>query len=936
MLTGLLLCLFSTLFYKSYAQQLPLDPEVVTGKLANGFSYYVRKNSNQKKRVTLYLVNKVGSILETEQQLGLAHFMEHMSFNGTTHFPGATLVDFLEKAGVRFGADLNAYTSFDETVYQLPIPIDDPKMLSSGLQVIRDWAAEATLDPKEIDKERGVVLEEKRLRNGAQQRIQQQTFPMMVNHSRYADRQPIGTEEVIKNFTRETILSFYKDWYRPDLQSIIVVGDVDVKDVVKRIEHLFSDLKNPEPSKPRPVYDIELSGKNQFLAITDKEAQGTLMQVMIKYPHKKLQSHLDYLDYIKRNIFNQVLALRFRSVSQKNAGNYLAASAGLTSVTANVDAFNASLSARPGELEKGFAAFWSELAKIKAQGFTEAEITAAKSQYLASIQASLAERDKKQSAQYANEYVRHFLHGEASPGIPKEAELIEAYLPTISLGHLNQMAQQHIVDSNRDVILIAPESAKSTLPDEATVNAWFSKYEQVAGSGDDTDAQKLIKKLAKMPLIASPPVKGKVISSTEIKELKITELKLSNGVRVILKPTTFKNDEIIFNAYSPGGTSIYPDVDYQSATNAAPLVTSGGLGDFSAEMLIQKLTGKSASVSPYIGERTEGISGYSNTHELETALQLIHLYFTEPRKDTAAFNAIMSRTRASLANPVLTPEKMFGDTLSAVLSNYSVRRKSAGLAELEQLSLDRAFEIYKDRFSDASDFTFVMVGNFDEKKIRPLLEQYLGSLPSAGRKEAARDLKIQIPAGKITKTLYSGSEDKATVQLVLSGDYQYSEENRYNMEAIKYILGLKLNDRLREQEGGVYSPSVSLTSSRRPRSRYAFSVGFGCSPANVEKLIASVWEEIAKLQSNGPSADDLAKFKAEQKVGTKNAMGTNAFWLSYLGSQFQEDSDPKQILHFDAVIDGMTTGKLKEAMNIYLNDKNYVRAVLIPEDKSVN
>ncbi|TCC97153.1 M16 family metallopeptidase [Pedobacter hiemivivus] len=928
---GLFLLTFSQLL----AQELPLNPEVTRGKLPNGFTYYVQKNTTQKKRVTLYLVNKVGSILETEEQRGLAHFMEHMSFNGSTHFPGATLVDFLEKAGVRFGADLNAYTSFDETVYQLPIPIDKPEMLNSGLQVIRDWAAEATLDPKEIDKERGVVLEEKRLRNGAQQRIQQQTFPYMVNHSRYADREPIGTEAVLRNFKPETIRSFYKDWYRPDLQAIIVIGDVDVKDMVQRIHKLFSDLKSPAVPKPRPEYAIELNGKNQFLVITDKEAQGTMMQIMIKHPHKKLLTHADYMDYIKMNLFNQVLAARFQSVSQKNASRYIGVSAGLAPFMANVDAFTANLSARPGELEKGFAGFWTEISKIKDQGFTAAELDLAKMQYLNSMQAMASEGDKKQSAQYAQEYVRHFLSGNAIPGIAKEAELTEAYLPTISLGHINQMAKRYISEVNRDVIIIAPETAKAGLPDEHQVNEWFAKYRTAVTPVANATQEKAALALAKMPMIAVPPVKGKVVSSTKINELNLTELKFNNGVRVILKPTTFKNDEISFTAFSPGGTSIYSDNDFQTATNAASLIVEGGIGDFNAETLRQKLNGKQAAVNPFIGERIEGISGYSNLKDLETALQLTYLYFTEPRKDTAAFNATISRARATLANPVNTPEKLFSDTLNAVLSNYHLRRKSAELADLEKVNLDRAFEIYKERFKDASDFTFVIVGNFDPVKIRPLLEQYLGSLPATGRKESAKDLGIQIPSGIIKKTVYSGAEDKATVQLIISGNYEYSDAHNLQLQAIKQVLELRMLERLREKEGGVYSPSISLNVSHSPRTRYAFGISFGCSPANVEMLIAAVWEEIAKIKAEGALPEDLAKFIAEKKVGLKNSLETNGFWLNYLSNQYQEQLDPKEILNYNKNLEDLNSAQLKTAINTYLDGKNYIRVVLMPEGQQL-
>jgi zinc protease len=928
-----LMCLFLTTAKRTTAQILPSDPDVTVGKLPNGFTYYVRKNTTPRKRVTLYLVNKVGSILETDEQRGLAHFMEHMTFDGTTHYPGGTLIDFLEKAGVRFGADLNAYTSYDETVYQLPLPLDKPEMLGSGLQVIRDWASEATLDQAEIDKERGVVLEEKRLRDGAQLRLQQQTFPLMVNHSKYADRLPIGTEDVLKNFKREALLNFYKDWYRPDLQAIIVVGDVDVKDVVQRIQKLFSDLHPPVTVKPRPDYQIELTGKNQFLAITDRDVQGTSMQVIMKFPHKPLSTNLNYLDFLKRNLFNMMMARHFQIVSQQNAGNYLSAGASIGSLISNVDAFSASISARPGEMEKGFGAFWKEITKIKTQGFTEDELTAVKSAYLSSVQNALSEKDKKQSAQYVQEYVRNFLHDEAFPGIEKEAELTEAYLPTISVAHINRMAKQYITDVNRDVFIIAPESQKANLPDEQQVNSWFAKYGN-AVTGTEQGSQKA-NAIAKQPLLSQSPIAGKILSSNKIKDLGITEIKLSNGVKVILKPTTFQNDAVSFTAFSPGGTSIYPDKDYQSANYAASLTSEGGVGDFKESELEEKLYGKQVQVRPYIGERVEGISGNCTYGELETALQLTYLYFTQPRKDTSAFNATMSRTRAMLSNPVNTPEKVFADTLSGVLSNHNIRRKPQSLGDLDNITLDRSFDIYQERFKDASDFTFVFVGKFDIEKITPLLERYLGGLPATGRKEQARDLGIHIPPGKIQKTVYAGTEDKATVDLVVSGDYTYSQESAVQLQAIQYILQLRMIERLREKESGVYSPGVSMNQGRVPMSRYSFGISFGCAPANVEKLITAAWEEITKIKNNGPLPEDLEKFKAERKVGMKNALETNNFWLSYLTGQYEDQYDPKEVLNYSHVLDALTTDQLKRAFNNYLSDKNYVRAVLLPEKKSV-
>jgi zinc protease len=913
------------------AQDLPLDPEVHTGKLANGLTFYVRRNTTQKKRVVLYLVNKAGSILETDAQRGLAHFMEHMSFGGSKHFPGDSLINFLQKSGVRFGADLNAYTSFDETVYQLPIPLEKKGMLESGLLVIRDWAQEAMLLQSKIDKERGVVLEEKRLGLGAQQRITDQTFPLMVNHSRYADRTPIGTEKVLKNFDRETILSFYKDWYRPDLQAIIVVGDIDVNEVKEKIRLLFSDLKNPVDEKPRPVYSIPLNGANQFLIITDKDAQRTSLQVLMKHPHKNLRTNSEFLDHIKQGLFNQAMSNRLQSISQKNAGNYLAANAGITTVMANVDAFQAIIAARPGDLKKAVNAFWSEISRIRTNGFTNAEVDMAKSQYLNSVQAMANEYDKKQSGQFAQEYVRLFLQGEASPGIKKEAELTEAYLPAISAYHLNNLAKKYILNTNRDIIITAPESAKSMLPDEGQVNNWFAEAENQDLNAVTPPVKNTGKPDADKPLIAVLPSKGKIVSASNINTLNITEYHLSNGVKVVLKPTTFANDEISFAAFSPGGTSVYPDKDYQLAANATALVTAGGIGNFSADALRERLSGKLVNVSPYVAERFEGISGSCVSKDLETALQLTYLYFTAPRSDTAAFNASISRFRASLEDMPTSPEQIFGDTLRAVLTNNSMRRKPTALGDLPAITLNKSLEIYRDRFKDASGFTFVFIGNFDPMKIKPLLEQYLGALPATNRKESARDLNIDFPGGMIKKTVYNGAAEKASVQMVISGHYAFSNAANTQMEAIRQILQLRMIERLREKENGVYSPRVSLSINKNPKPAYAFSIAFGCAPENVEKLTAAVWDEIAKLKTNGPSPDDLKKFLSEQRVVVKNAMETNSFWLGYLSNQYQEQEDPSNILSYYSQLDQLNSKQLTKIINTYLTEQNYIRVVLLPE-----
>ncbi|MES2874086.1 MAG: insulinase family protein [Bacteroidota bacterium] len=904
---------------------IPLDPAVKTGKLPNGFTYYIRKNVKPENRVQLYLANKVGSILENEDQQGLAHFMEHMGFNGTKNFPKNDLVNYLQKTGVRFGADLNAYTSFDETVYQLPIPSDDPEVLKNGLQIMRDWAQDATLDPAEIDKERGVVLEEKRLGKGAQQRLQDKYLPMIFNNSRYSNRLPIGTEDVLKNFSYATIQQFYKDWYRPNLQALIVVGDIDVNAMENMIKARFSDLKNPAKPRPRTNYTIPLINKNQFMAVTDNEFPVTVAQILIKHPESKLITKTDYRNSIVRSLFNQMVAARFSELSKQADPPFLQAGANIGGFLAGLDVYNAFVVAKPGELERGFKAVLTETERLQRFGFTKTELDRAKASYLNDMETSLKEKDKTSSEQLVNEYVRNFLEQEASPGIAYEYNLAKTFTPGITLQDVNQLSKKYITDVNRDVIIMAPEKDKATLPNEATVNSWINNVNQ-------ENVTAFVDQVADKPLLDAKLPGGKVTTENKIAELGITEYVLSNGVRVILKPTDFKNDEISFTAFSPGGSSLYSDADYQSASSATTIVRSGGIADFNSVQLPKMLTGKNVSVSPYIGERFEGISGSAAPKDLETALQLTYLYFTQPRKDAEIFKGLIAQSKGSLANRENDPNSVFADSVSAILGNYNVRRTGPSVQKVDQINLDRAFEIYKDRFADASDFTFTFVGNFEPQKIKPMLEQYLGSLPSTNRRESARDLGIKIPAGKIDKKIYKGKEPKANVRLVFSGDYTYNEKNNNQLDALAEVLSIKLIERLREDEGGVYGVGARASYSKLPQGRYTMTITFGSAPENVEKLIASTLDEINKIRQNGALTVDLEKFVAEETRTTETQLKDNGFWLNYLSNQLQNEEDPKQVLTYLSSLKELTPAALKAAANTYLSGNNFIRLVLLPEN----
>ncbi len=906
--------------------QLPLDPLVKTGKLPNGFKYFIRKNTEPKNRVQLYLALKAGSVLESEEQRGLAHFIEHMSFNGTKNFPKNALVDYLQKSGVRFGADLNAYTSFDETVYQLPLPTDDPALLKNGMKIMRDWAQNALLETSEINKERGVILEEKRLGKGAQQRMQMKTLPVLVNHSRYAQRIPIGTDEVLNNFKPETLKKFYHDWYRPDLQALIVVGDIDVAQTEATIKALFSDMRNPVSESKRTQYEIPLTGKNQFIAVTDKEMPYTVAQILVKQPEMAIKTKADMRVAYIRALYNEMMGSRISELMKQSNPPFMQAQSTIGSLIANLDAATNVVVAKPGELESGFKALYTELERARRFGFGQAELDRARQSMLTSMETSYKERDKTPSQSYVQEYLQYFLKGTASPGIAYEYALSQKLLPEIKLSEVNKLVSSSLANTNRDVVLMAPEKDAAGLPNEATVNKWIADVNSLSINA-------YVDQTSDKPLMATKPSAGKITSEKKLDKLGVTELTFSNGVKAILKPTNFKNDQILFSASSPGGSSLYPDKDYESASIADQLASASGVSEFNSIALPKMLSGKVLSIQPYISSISEGFSGSASPKDLETALQLQYLYFTQPRIDTAIFNSMVHTYRASLANRSQDPGSVFSDTISAVLGGYNVRRTGPSLEKIKQMDAARAFSIYKDRFADAGDFTFTFVGNFDVEKIKPLLEQYLGSLPSTGRKENFKDLGIRPLKGTVNRYVYKGSEDKATVRLMITGDYTYDDNNNSQLDALAEVLQIRLIERLREEESGVYSPNVSAQYAKYPAQRYGIVISFGCAPSNVDRLVSSTMDEIKKLGVQGPSQVNLDKYKAEEHRSLEVAMKQNSFWLGSLSGAYENHEDPEKILHIKEMLDKVTVKSVQEAAKKYTSGENLIKFVLVPEKK---
>lgn len=909
---------------------IPVDSNVVIGTLPNGLTYYIRKNVEPKNRAELYLVNKIGSIVENEDQQGLAHFTEHMAFNGTKDFPKNELVGYLQKAGVRFGADLNAYTGFNQTVYQLPLPTDSVAVFEKGFDILSNWAGYVSFDDKEIDQERGVIVEEDRQRGkNAQERMSKQLLPVLLANSRYANRIPIGKIDILQNFKYETIKQFYKDWYRPNLQAIVAVGDFDVAKVEGLIKANFSDLKNPENPRAREKYSIPTNAEPLVKVVTDPEFPYNLGLITYKHAEDVAKTEDQYKEKMMTGLINSMLAARLTEVVQKgNApfifaqSNYGAFQGGLV----DIDAFTSVAVAKDAKsLEGAISAVLAENVRMKKFGFTSSELDRAKTNLQTGIDRQFKEKDKTKSAVFVQQYVENFLKGEAIPSIDYVHQFYTKNLSSLSLEEINKLAATFITDDNLIAVVQAPDKEKENLPSDATLLSWVKN----AGANVTPYVDNAVTK----PLMAAKPKAGTVTAEKKVDAIGVTELTLSNGIKVVLKPTDFKNDQILFSASSKGGTSLASDADFRSAEMASQLVGSSGISEFDETQLGKLLTGKVAGVNPYIGTYREGLSGSASPKDLETALQLTNLYFTMPRKDEKVLQTSLEEMKTLLSNRLTQPTAVYQDTAAAVMSSYNKRAQQIKLEELNQISLDKAISFYKERFANAADFTFTFVGNFKVEEIKPLLTTYLASLPTTGKTENFKDLGMKPVSGDLTKKVYKGLEDKATVSLIYHGDYNYSDKENLQLDALKAILDIKITERLREKESGVYSPGVDVSYSAEPTGTYEAGIYFSCATANVDKLIAAAVDEVNKLKLNGATAEDIQKFKAEEKRQLELQLRENGFWLGYLQSAYNRGKNPADILGYEKTLDQVSVATTKAAANQYLKSSDFIRLILLPEQK---
>jgi zinc protease len=911
------------------AQTLPVDPAVTVGQLPSGVRYYIRANPEPRDRAELRLVVRAGSVLEDDDQLGLAHFVEHMAFNGTKNFAKQELVDYLEGIGMRFGPDLNAFTSFDETVYILKVPTDSAELVTTAFQILEDWAHNLTFDHEEIDKERGVVIEEWRLGRGAAARIFDKQFPVLFKDSRYAERLVIGDREILETFDHETLKRFYRDWYRPDLMAVIAVGDFEVETIEDLIRQHFADLPMPDDPRERPSFPVPDHDETLFAIATDPEATFSSISVYWKQSLRDESTVGAYRQSIVESLFNRMLNQRLYELTQQADPPYLGAFSGQGRFIGAKEVYILGAGVQNNGIERGLEALLTEAERVARHGFTESELEREKRELLREIEQVYAERAKTESEAYAGEYVRSFLYDEPTPGIAHEYELHQQLVPGVGLEEVNRLAREWIIDRNRVILASAPEKEDIGVPTEDALLRIFSAVESA-------EIAAYVDAASEAPLVAQPPQPAEIIEIEEIEEVGVQRWTLANGVRVLLKPTDFKDDEILVRAWSPGGTSLADDEGYVAATTADAVVTRGGAGDFNLIDLQKKLAGKAVRVSPFIASLSEGFSGRVSPADVETLFQLIYLYFTAPRRDEEAYLSFKSRVQASLANRSADPVTAFRDTLRVTLTQYHYRTRPPTVELYDEMDLDRSFAFYRDRFADASDFTFVFVGSFQADSLRPLIQAYLGGLPSIGREETWRDEGIRPPTGVIHKVVYRGIEPKSQTQIAFTGPFEWTRDNRYALRSLANVMRIRLREVLREDLGGTYGVGVSGVGTRDPREEYEIRISFGTAPERLEELTGVVFQQIDSLKQYGPTQKDIEKVQEMQRRQREEGLRENSYWLGQLVAYDQYGDDLRDILTYETLINGLAAETVQEAANRYLRADNYVRVSLYPEQQEEN
>lgn len=903
---------------------LPVDPTITTGQLDNGLKYYVRENKKPEGRVFLRLVVNAGSLQEDERQRGLAHFLEHLAFNGTKRFERHAIVDFMEKAGMRFGSHVNAYTSHNETVYMLQLPTDQPELLDTGFEILEDWATAMTLDPLEIEKERGVILEEWRSRQGVGERLSERQLPFIFYKSRYAQRKPIGSMIVVRNAPRERFEEFYQRWYRPNLMGVIVVGDIDRHDIERRIIDIFGKLENPADAPervPSPVPDHE---ETLYSIDSDPELTIASFRMLTKRPVPPDQSARDYRQMIVERLYFGMLNRRLDERAREPNPPFIQASVGETRIAREKEALQRTVVFLEDRYQDGMDALMGETNRAVRDGFTENELERVKADVLRSLEGAYEERDKTDSDTYASEYTRAFTVDEPIPGIELELRMTEAFLKDISLAEVNAIGERLKQETSRVALFSGPEKVGWALPSE---NELIASIEQASSIQlDPYDDQFL-----DAPLLAEEPSPGEIVSESYDESVDTHTWELSNGAKVIVKATEYQNDEVLMDAFSPGGHSLVLDDEYLSALMSTMILGESGAGPFSSIQLEKRLAGKSISVSPYLNSLYEGFSGSSSPKDLDAFFKLLYVQATQPRLDRAAYSSLETRLKAMIVNRAQSPQSVFQDAIEEELYGNHPRHRPLNLELLEEIDPDLALAIYRSRFRDFSDFTFVFVGAIDVDELKDYAKTYLASLPSTNREEKGVYVGDDPASGERKVTVEFGLEEKTSVRVLFNGEAEWSTENRYLLSVVRDLLNIRMRETLREENGGTYGVGVYTSLIREPKERYSTGFAFSCDPANADLLIAAGLSEILDLQERGVRVKNLEKVQEIHLRSYESNLKSNGFWLRNLSSAAREDRPFQEIIEFPERAKNFDPYQIQEAAKQYFNFENILIAKLNPK-----
>ena len=926
-----LLCAAMMVSAQEAPEKLPMDPDVRYGKLDNGLTYYIRHNEQPKQRCEFHIAQAVGAILEEDHQNGLAHFLEHMAFNGTQHFPGKGIINYFESVGVNFGGNINAYTSIDETVYRLSdVPTYREGIVDSALLVMHDWSCGLLLLPEEIDAERGVILEEWRTGRTASRRIWSQMQAKMYPGTQYAKRDVIGDTAVINNFDYQALRDYYKKWYGPDNQAIIVVGDIDVDAIEAKIKALWADVPRRVNYGERPIYTVNHNDKPLLAIVTDPEAQGS--RITLEYKFDQLPEALqgtaqEYMLDLVRGLACSMLDNRFTELALDPQASFTGAGCYYGEAAKKMDAFYAISIPKEGRETEAFQDLLYQLEKMHRFGFTQSELDRVKAEKLNAMEKYYNERNTRKNIALARECIRHFEDGESMPGAQWEYEMTQAFLPLVSLETVNELARA-LVHANPTIAISAPEKEGVNIPSDETILA------SLAGMGElAIDAP--VEEAFDSELVKKAPRKGKIKSFRYNEEIEATEWMLSNGIKVIFHPTEFKADEILMQAFSKGGYSQVKTEDLPSAQVATYVIDYSGIGRFSYTQLEKALTGKTVSVGPEISENTERINGSSAVKDLETMLQLTYLYFTAPRRDEQAYETLMGLLRNQLINRDKNPKTAFSDSVQVMSNNHSDRAPLYNMELLDKVNLDKALEVYKARFANPADFTFVFVGNINpqDPKVQELICLWLGGLKTKKNcHESVIDHHVTVALGQ-QKNYFTRQMETTTASNRIqytSYDMPYTMANDLNMEIIGRILSTRYLESIREREGGSYGVGTYGFMTILPTTRAGLIMQFDTDPKKQERLMEIIHEEVNTIIEKGPLASDLQKEKESMLKDYQEDLEKNTYWRQSLYMYYMYGQN--NIRDYKAAVEGITAETVQATLKELVKAGNVFEVVMFPEN----